>query len=220
MAQENENLKNLEVSEDFKDFDDDNNDDELPELEEDLIDNQDKFENQNEENTSEKLPVEEIKEEQQIELQQDIESNDEVTNKQEELSLWEELDENNSVVKKYIFYVSKDFVLYIDNLSTDERSAYINDAIQIKIDLENEKKHKEKKIKLITHFVIMILTFCLMAPIVLFGVHKAIMATFDNYKYSQENFEKLYKQRFAKDRAYMRSVEYNNQLKQKNVKSH
>lgn len=220
MAQENENLKDLEAVEELSDFDDDN-DNELPELEEDLIDEQDKFENQVEENEQENLPVEEIKEEQQQnETEEVAELNDEVVEKQEELSLWEELDENNSVVKKYIFYISKDFVPYIDNLSADKRSAYINDAIQIKIDLENEKKHKEKKIKLITHFVVMILTFCLMAPFVLFGVHKAIMATFDNYKYSQENFEKLYKQRFAKDRAYMRSVEYNNQIKQKNVKSH
>ena len=31
----------------------------------------------------------------------------------------------------------------------------------------------------------------------------------ENYKYSQENFEKLYKQRFEKDNAYMRSIQYN-----------
>lgn len=219
MAQESENLENMEAIEDFKDFDDDN-DNKLPELEEDLIDEQETIENSKEENVQENSFDEEIKEEQQIEIKEEIKTNEEVIDKKEELSLWEELDENNSVVKKYIFYVSKDFVPYIDNLSIDKRSAYINDAIQIKIDLENEKKQKEKKIKLITHFTVMILTFCLMAPIVLFGVHKAIMATFDNYKYSQDNFEKLYKQRFAKDRAYMRSVEYNKQLKQKNVKSH
>ena len=44
------------------------------------------------------------------------------------------------------------------------------------------------------------------------------MATFDNYKYSQENFEKLYKSRFEKDRAYMRSIQYNKEqeLKKQN----
>ena len=61
----------------------------------------------------------------------------------------------------------------------------------------------------------MILTFILSMPIVLFACHKAIMATFDNYKYSQENFEKLYRQRFKKDRAYMRSVQYNKQQQEK-----
>ena len=41
------------------------------------------------------------------------------------------------------------------------------------------------------------------------------MATFDNYKYSQENFEKLYKERFSKDKAYMRSIQYNKEQKSK-----
>ena len=54
-----------------------------------------------------------------------------------------------------------------------------------------------------------------MSPIALLGVNKAIMATFENYKYSQENFEKLYKSRFEKDRAYMRSVQYNKEQEQK-----
>ena len=64
----------------------------------------------------------------------------------------------------------------------------------------------------------MILTICLSAPFVLMGVHKAIMLTFENYKYSQENFEKLYRQRFQKDRAYMRSIQYNKEqeLKKQN----
>ena len=42
--------------------------------------------------------------------------------------------------------------------------------------------------------------------------------TFENYKYSQENFEKLYKQRFEKDKAYMRSVQYNKEMEKKNKK--
>ena len=54
-----------------------------------------------------------------------------------------------------------------------------------------------------------------MMPIALLLVNKTIMATFENYKYSQENFEKLYKQRFEKDKAYMRSIEYNKELEKK-----
>ena len=46
-------------------------------------------------------------------------------------------------------------------------------------------------------------------------MNKAIMVTFENYKYSQTNFEKLYKQRFENDRAYMRSLQYNQNLKTK-----
>lgn len=132
----------------------------------------------------------------------------------------EEEDDEESAVKKYILYISRDFVPHIDNLTTDERSAFINDCIQTKLDLDNEEKQKEKKKELAKHFGILILTICLSAPVVLFCVHKTIMATFDNYKYSQENFEKLYRQRFAKDKAYMRSVQYNRQIKLKNTTSY
>ena len=201
-----ENKLNNQTDEEFKDFDDE----EVKNL--GLGDDIEQIENQAE--------AEEKKEaEAEIEAEEkNEETKDDKTLPIQELSQWEELDSNNAVVKKYIFYVSKDFVPIMDNLTTDERSAYINDAIQKKIDLENEQKQKELKRKLIIHFTIMILTICLSAPFVIFAMHKAIMATFDNYKYSQENFEKLYKQRFEKDRAYMRSIQYNKALEAKNKK--
>ena len=62
------------------------------------------------------------------------------------------------------------------------------------------------------------LTICFITPFALLGVHKAIMMTFENYKYSQDNFEKLYKQRFEKDKAYIRSVQYNKEMAKKNKK--
>ena len=133
---------------------------------------------------------------------------------------WQEEDDEESAVKKYILYISRDFVPHIDNLTTDERSAFINDCIQTKLDLNNIEKQQEKKKELARHFGVLILTICLSAPIVLFCVHKTIMATCDNYRYCQENFEKLYRQRFAKDKAYMRSVQYNRQLKTKPSTSH
>ena len=122
---------------------------------------------------------------------------------------WEELDEDNGVVKKYIFYVSKDFVPLMDSLNPDQRTAYINDAIQRKIDSEYELTAIERKKKIMAHIIVMILTFFIVTPIVLFVVHKSIMMTFENYKYSQDNFEKLYKKQFQKDRAYMRAIEHN-----------
>lgn len=156
-------------------------------------------------------PIQEI-------TQEPIQEQNETTT--QEISPWEKFDEEeNSAVKKYIFYVSKDFVPYIDNLTTDERSAYINDAIQKKIDFEIQEKNKNTKRRIILHFVVMVLTFILAMPFVLWFSHKAIMATFDNYKYSQENFEKLYKERFSKDRAYMRSIQYNKEQKEKNNKN-
>lgn len=116
---------------------------------------------------------------------------------------------DSSVLKKYIVYISKDFVPLIDELSTNELSAYINDAIQKKLDLEEEQRQKGNKKRIITHIIIAILTTLIMTPILLYGAHKSMIATFENYKYSQDNFEKLYKQKFQKDKVYMRSLKYN-----------
>jgi len=220
--------------EDFADFDEANM--ELPELEQDLaqedenyqseinkqIEEQETFEE--EENIQEPQIEEDETQSLELEPQDDLaatpeefeEENKEQTEQtQEEPTQWEEMNDDNSVVKKYIVYVSKDFVPYIDNLNTDERSAYINDAIQRKIDAEDIEKQEENKKRIKTHFIIAILTFCIMTPLALLGVNKAIMLTFENYKYSQDNFEKLYKQRFEKDRVYMRSVQYNKELEKR-----
>jgi len=128
---------------------------------------------------------------------------------------WQEVDDNDCVVKKYIVYVSKDYVPYIDNLTLDERSAYINDALEKKVQFEAEKKQKQNKKRLLKHLLVSIIVLCLCTPFMLIVAHKAIMATFNNYKYSQDNFEKLYRSKFEKDRAYQRSVEYNRKAKMK-----
>lgn len=200
---EEKKLNNQIQEEEFKDFDDEEVEN-LP-IEDDFS------------NVEITKPQDELQEAQEN-MDLDEKKSVEEQKKSQDLSIWEEFDENNAVVKKYIFYVSKDFVPIIDELTLDERSAYINDAIQKKIDLENEQKQKELKRKLVIHFILMVLTICLSAPFVIFLAHKAIIATFDNYKYSQENFEKLYKQRFEKDRAYMRSIQYNKALEAKNKK--
>ena len=195
----NINKENEETKEDFSDFEDDEN--QISDIKKDM-----QSLNNNE------TEVEENKTEDDSSTQNNEINIDEPEINEEsegEISKWEELDKNNAVVKKYIIYIAKEFIPYFDNLNTDERSAYINDAIQTKMDLEYEKKEENKKKKLTLHLIIAAITICIMTPIALLIVNKAIMATFDNYKYSQDNFEKLYKQRFEKNRAYMRSVEYN-----------
>lgn len=134
---------------------------------------------------------------------------------EEKITLEEEKAENSSPLKKYIFNVSRDFVDTIDSLTIDERTAYINDAIQMKIDLNNQTRQSNKFNEIITQAVVVFLTVCIVTPIAIFIMNKAIMVTFENYKYSQTNFEKLYKQRFENDRAYMRSLQYNQNLKTK-----
>ncbi len=223
--QEKNNIsENNEAQEYLSDFDDEDN--QISDIKRDIkaLDNLEKNaekqdetqedseiqdQTQNEPNNNEKQD--------EPEKEETLENSDSLEDTQEEteLSQWEELDKNNAVVKKYIIYIAKDFIPYIDNLSTDERSAYINDAIQIKMDLEDEKKIKNKKRKLVLHLIISVITLCIMTPIALLGVNKAILVTFENYKYSQDNFEKLYKQRFEKNKAYMRSVQYN---KEHNIK--
>ena len=171
-----------------------------------------------EESTEDKLNdfQEENQEEKSQETEHDNKENHEViTANEEELSQWEEYNSANDVVKKYIVYVSKDFVPYIDNLTTDERSAYINDAIQQKLDSQDEEKQKIVRRNALIHFILAVVVILAVTPLGLILANKAIMATFDNYKYSQENFEKLYKHRFEHDRAYMRSLQYNQEYEKK-----
>ena len=148
--QEKLNNQNEEIPKDFKDFDDDDN--QIADIKRDIqaLDNLEK-------QTEEQAQKEESKKEENDEIteennEKEIEENQTEDIKEEpetELSKWEELDKNNAVVKKYIIYISKDFIPYIDDLSTDERSAYINDAIQKKIDLEDIQKNTHKKRSLI-----------------------------------------------------------------------
>ena len=123
--------------------------------------------------------------------------------------------EDNDVVKKYIVYISKDFVPYINDMTIDERSAYINDALQLKIDAQDEEKAILEKKKITAHIVIAVAVIIIFMPTALLIAHKSIMATFENYKYSQDNFEKLYKQRFKENSAYLRSLEYNKEYEKK-----
>ncbi len=204
----NLNEENEEKEENFSDFDDEEN--QISDIKRDIqaMDNLEKeTQEQSQEDNKEEILTE--KEDKTTENKNEtIEDEDET-----ELSKWEELDKNNAVVKKYIVYIAKDFIPIFDNLTTDERSAYINDAIQTKIDLEYANKEINKKKKLILHLILAAITICVMTPIALVGVNKAIMVTFENYKYSQDNFEKLYKERFEKNKAYMRSIQYNKEHK-------
>ena len=215
--QEKLNNQNEETPKDFKDFDDDDN--QAADIKRDIqaLDNLEKqTEEQAQKEESEKEENDEITEENNEKETEENQTEDIEEEPETELSKWEELDKNNAVVKKYIIYISKDFIPYIDDLSTDERSAYINDAIQTKMDVEYAKRKQNKKKKLIAHLLVAIITICTMTPIALLGVNKAIMVTFENYKYSQDNFEKLYKQRFEKNKAYMRSIQYNKEHEKNN----
>lgn len=151
-----------------------------------------------------------LKEENTIEQTENIIQNQEEKNKKQEENKQENfLPEENAALKKYIVYISKEFTSLIDSMSIDERTAYINGAIQTKIDCAKENDSKRKKRQFFTHLILIAVVFCIMSPIAILILNKAILMTFENYKYSQESFEKLYKERFEHDRAYMRSIQYN-----------
>lgn len=204
---------NLNPQEDFKDFDE--------ETQETSKTIEEKIEEEEEKNIT--PPVFEEDETSSIDSNKDIEKELEIeeeltredSDSEQPQNHWEETLEEDCVVKKYIVYIAKEYIPYVDKLTLDERSAYINDALEMKIGFEDKKKHSAKKFKLFLHLVVALIVACATLPIAIIGAHKAIMATFDNYKYSQENFEKLYRQKFEKDRAYMRSVEYNKMLEKK-----
>ena len=182
----------------------------LEEKEEKLEQNQESQKETEEETKKEEIT--ETKADVKEELMDEIEK----TAKEEENNNEEE--EKEAPLKKYLFYVSKEFENTIDNLSLDKRTAFINEAIQMKIDSTKANFQTQKINKIIFQAFVVFLTVCITTPIALFIMNKAIMLTFENYKYSQYNFEKLYKQRFESDRAYMRSVHYNKLYQEMNKK--
>lgn len=199
----------------FEDFDEDILHHDPKETPKEII--REKIEDEEEKN----LTPPDFEEDETISIKQDDTLNessslDEQSYTNEDITHWEETNDDDSVVKKYIVYVSKDYVPYIDKLTLDERSAFINDALEIKINSQNANKQREYKKRILLHLFVAFIVICTTLPIAMIGVHKAIMATFENYKYSQDNFEKLYRQKFEKDKAYMRSLQYNKMMEKKN----
>lgn len=115
---------------------------------------------------------------------------------------WEdpfEEEEENCAVKKYIFAVSKDYVNMIDPMDLDERSAYVNEAISLMIARDKMDAKKELKLNILRHIVIAVAAVIIGVPVMFYAVNKSIDITIRNYKYTQENFEKLYREKMKKD---------------------
>ena len=124
------------------------------------------------------------------------------------LEPWEELDSQNDIVKKYIVYINKENIGAIDELSVDERNSFINSAIKLKFENDDIRTASVKKKRILLHSTIMICTIIIFMPIVVYLAHLSIVATFKNYKYSQDNFEKLYRESFSKSPTYIKAQKY------------
>ncbi len=109
--------------------------------------------------------------------------------------------EENDAVKKYVIYIAKDFVPSFDSMNSDERSAYVNDAIQLKVDLEGKDRKWHLFKRILRHIIVSVFTLILAVPALFWFADKSIKATVQNYGYVQENFEKLYKERADRERS-------------------
>lgn len=106
----------------------------------------------------------------------------------------------NDAVKKYVIYIAKDFVPYFDEMDTDGRSAYVNEALQLKIDLEGKDRKWHLFKRILRHIIVSVFTLIIAIPSLFWLADKSIKATVQNYSYVQENFEKLYKERVDRER--------------------
>ena len=162
--------------------------------------------------TQEETPTQEIKEDTKTEETPQEEELRLLKEKYEEnsknLDSWEELNAQNDIVKKYIVYVDKENISAIDELTVDERNRFLNSAIKLKFEHDDIKKERIRKKRLLLHSTVMICTIIIFMPIAIYLAHLSIVATFKNYKYSQDNFEKLYRESFSKSPTYIKAQKY------------
>lgn len=143
------------------------------------------------------------------EIQETVEDNDITApypkdyKKEEVLNPWEELNSKNKVIKKYVIQVDRENIRFVDSLDVDERNDFINDAVKLKIKHDKAASKTKKKIGLIVHFILIFLTAVIFAPVAIYIAHKSIIVTFENYKYSQDSFEKLYKEKLKPKTGYI-----------------
>ena len=107
----------------------------------------------------------------------------------------------NDAVKKYVIYIAKDFVPLIDSMDKDARSAFINESIQSKLQIEGKDKKWYSFVRVLRHIIVSVFTLLVAVPALFWLADKSITATVQNYEYVQKNFEKLYKEKVDREKA-------------------
>ena len=107
----------------------------------------------------------------------------------------------NDAVKKYVIYIAKDFVPLFDHMNKDARSAFVNDALELKIQSEGKDRKWHSFVRILRHIIVSVFTLLIAVPALFWLADKSITATVQNYEYVQKNFEKLYKEKADRDRA-------------------
>ncbi len=107
----------------------------------------------------------------------------------------------NDAVKKYVIYIAKDLVPFVDDMDKDARSAYVNDAIELKVKMEGKDRKWHTFTTILRHIIVSVFTLLIAVPALFWIADKSITATVQNYEYVQKNFEKLYKEKADRDKA-------------------
>ncbi len=97
--------------------------------------------------------------------------------------------------KKYVVYITPNNVEYVDNLSIDERTALINEIISDKQVANSKSKRLKEQQIYYKHLIVACLTIIISFPLLFFAVNKSLQLTINNYQQSQQNFQKLYKEK-------------------------
>ena len=97
--------------------------------------------------------------------------------------------------KKYVVYITPDNVEYVDNLSIDERTELINSIISDKQVTNKKSKRLKEQQTYYKHLIIACLTVIISFPLLFYAVNKSLQLTINNYQQSQQNFQKLYKEK-------------------------
>ncbi len=107
----------------------------------------------------------------------------------------------DDAVKKYVMYIAKDFVPLIDDMDKDARSAFVNEALQLKVNMEGKDRKWHAFTRILRHIIVSVFTLLVAVPALFWLADKSITATVQNYEYVQKNFEKLYKDKADRDKA-------------------
>ena len=100
---------------------------------------------------------------------------------------------NNQNFKKFVIQIDNDNVDYFESFSPSERVSLINKFLSLE-QIKSRSDYRKKRIKeYLIHLSIVILTVFIFLPLFYFSINKLVLLTLENYKQTQLNFEKLYK---------------------------
>ena len=86
-------------------------------------------------------------------------------------------------------------------MDKDARSAFVNESIQLKLQMEGKDRKWHAFVRVLRHIIVSVFTLLIAVPALFWLADKSITATVQNYQYVQQNFEKLYKDKAERDKA-------------------